>query len=144
MILDRLRPLTCAHFSAVMRMLHELENSGPTQVRFPSPTNSKSDKKQLIWFVAPTVSLCQQQFLYIQSQITTVQVKFLSGADNVERWTNQLHWNEVLKNIRIVVSPYQILLESLSHGFVQMRSLAMIIFDEGLSSFRLRFSVLLT
>lgn len=70
----------------------------------------------------------------MEKQIKSVQKKFLSGADNVERWTNQFHWDEVLKNVRIVVSPYQILLETLSHGFVQMSSLSMIVFDEGQQS----------
>jgi nicotinic acid mononucleotide adenylyltransferase len=69
----------------------------------------------------------------MRSQITSVQVKFLSGADNIERWTNQIHWDDVLKNVRIVVSPYQILLEALSHGFLRIEQLAMIVFDEGAS-----------
>jgi ERCC4-related helicase len=68
----------------------------------------------------------------VQSQITSVQVKFLSGADNIERWTNQIHWDFILKNVKVVVSTYQILLEGLGHGFIHMKRLAMIVFDEGL------------
>lgn len=102
---------------AVMRMQHELE-------RMPS--------HQLIWFLAPTVSLCAQQHEYIQSQISSVQVKFLSGNDGVDRWTHHTHWDAILKDVKIVVSTYQILLDALSHGFVRMEKLALIVFDEGL------------
>ncbi|PBP20089.1 RNase3 domain-containing protein [Diplocarpon rosae] len=102
---------------AVMRMQHELEHMSSNQI---------------IWFLAPTVALSAQQFGYISSQITSVQSKFLSGADGVDRWTEQSHWDAVLKNIKIVVSTYQILLDALTHGFVLMESLALIVFDEGI------------
>ncbi|CAL3972823.1 unnamed protein product [Diplocarpon coronariae] len=100
---------------AVMRMQHELEHMSSNQI---------------IWFLAPTVALSAQQFAYISSQITSVQCKFMSGADGVDRWTDQSHWDAVLKNIKIVVSTYQILLDALVHGFVLMESLALIVFDE--------------
>ena len=88
----------------------------------------------MIWFLAPTVSLCSQQFEYLQSQITSVQMKFLSGADGVDRWTDENMWSLILKNIRVVVSTYQILLDALTHGFVHIDSLSLIVFDEGLQS----------
>ena len=87
---------------------------------------------QFIWFLAPTVALCAQQFEYLQSQITFVHMKYLSGADEVERWTEQSLWDAVLKDCKVVVSTYQILLDALTHGFVKMESLALIVFDEGL------------
>jgi len=40
-------------------------------------------------------------------------------------------WDAILKNVRIVVSTYQILLNALDHGFVWMQSLALVVFDEG-------------
>jgi ERCC4-related helicase len=85
----------------------------------------------LIWFLAPTVSLCSQQYEYIESQISGVIVKFLSGADGVDRWTDCSLWDAVLSNTKVVISTYQILLDALSHGFVRMESLALIVFDEG-------------
>ncbi|KAH7351083.1 dicer-like protein-like protein 2 [Rhexocercosporidium sp. MPI-PUGE-AT-0058] len=100
---------------AVMRIQHELEH-------IPS--------HQIIWFLATTVALCEQQYNYITSQVVQVQSKFLSGADNVDRWTEQKHWDAILKNIRIVVSTYQILLDALNNGFVPIQSLALIVFDE--------------
>ncbi|KAG0646281.1 ATP-dependent helicase DCL-2 [Hyphodiscus hymeniophilus] len=85
---------------------------------------------QLIWFLAPTVSLCSQQFEYLQSQITSVQIKCLKGEDGVDRWSSQNEWDTVLRNVRIVVSTFQVLLDALSHAFIKMESLALIIFDE--------------
>jgi ERCC4-related helicase len=85
----------------------------------------------LIWFLAPTVSLCLQQFEYIESQLATVQVRFLSGADGVDRWSEQSLWDGILKNVKVVVSTYDILLDALTHAFVKMESLALIVFDEG-------------
>lgn len=83
--------------------------------------------------MAPTVSLCEQQFEYIKSQISSVQVKFLSGADDVDRWTEQSLWDAVLHNVKIVVSTYQILLDALAHAFIGMDKLGLIVFDEGKS-----------
>lgn len=100
------------------------------------------------------MALCSQQYEIIQSHISLVQVKFLSGADGVDRWTSKSLWDDVLKNIRvsislfaskivflwshvsskaykIVVCTYQILLDGLTHGFLQIEDIALIIFDEG-------------
>lgn len=62
-------------------------------------------------------------------------MKFLSGADDVDRWTEQSLWDAVLANVKIVVSTYQILLDALTHAFVRMESLSLIVFDEGVSIF---------
>lgn len=73
----------------------------------------------------------------------------LSGADNVDFWTEQWIWDDVLKGIDIVVSTHQVtqnipaenfqlsiltlqvLLDALVHGFVQMSLLSLLVFDEG-------------
>ncbi|KAK2001851.1 RNase3 domain-containing protein [Colletotrichum falcatum] len=90
----------------------------------------RTSSKHIVWFLAPTVSLCAQQFAVLQSQIPEVQIKFLSGDDNVDSWSDQRTWDEVLHNVRIVVSTYQILLDALSHAFVSMERLSLIVFDE--------------
>ncbi|KAK2047429.1 RNase3 domain-containing protein [Colletotrichum somersetense] len=90
----------------------------------------RTSSKHIVWFLAPTVSLCAQQFAVLQSQIPEVQVKFLSGDDNVDSWSDQRTWDEVLHNVRIVVSTYQILLDALSHAFVRMDRLSLVVFDE--------------
>ncbi|KHJ32954.1 putative rnase3 domain-containing protein [Erysiphe necator] len=87
-------------------------------------------RNKIIWFLTPTVSLCFQQYNYIQSQIRSSEIKILSSSDNVDRWTEQTVWDSVLKNVEIVVSPYQILLDALTHGFVKFDSLALLVLDE--------------
>jgi hypothetical protein len=36
-------------------------------------------------------------------------------------------------NVQVVVSTHQILLDALSHGFVSLKDLALLVFDEGTS-----------
>jgi len=60
----------------------------------------------------------------------------LSSDDDVDRWTDQVTWDAVLKNIRIVISPHAVLLDALSHGFVTMQRLAICVFDEGMKAIR--------
>lgn len=91
----------------------------------------RTNLSQLIWFLAPTVALCEQQFKAITRQIPSVQVKLLSGDDNVDSWSSEAIWSEFLFNVKIVVSTYQILYDALSHAFVTLSSLALIVFDEG-------------
>ncbi|ESZ96850.1 RNase3 domain-containing protein [Sclerotinia borealis F-4128] len=100
---------------AVLRILTELERMGP-------------DK--LIWVLAPTVALCIQHAEYFQANITSVLIKLLVGADGVDRWTEQRQWDAILRDVKVVVSPYQILLDALTHGFVCMERLSLIVFDE--------------
>ena len=86
----------------------------------------------MIWFLAPTVTLCEQQFKVITRQIPSVQVKLLTGDDGVDSWSSEELWAGFLLNVKIVVSTYQILYDALSHVFVKLDSLALIIFDEGI------------
>ncbi|KAJ5550279.1 hypothetical protein N7461_004977 [Penicillium sp. DV-2018c] len=101
---------------AILRIIDELERS------------DSGDK--LIWFLAPTVALCLQQHQVISSQILSVKTKVLTGLDNVDRWTDQIIWDKVLRDVRVVVSTYAVLADALSHGFVQMSRLGLLIFDE--------------
>ncbi len=87
--------------------------------------------RQLVWFLAPTVTLCSQQYQVAKINLPAYQVRILSGEDNTERWSDQQVWDEVLKNISIVFSTHAILLDALTHGFVTMSRLALLIFDEG-------------
>lgn len=65
----------------------------------------------------------------------------------MDHWSNQGIWDEVLKGIRIVVTTHQVchccgdksitqlirqvLYDALSHGFVTMNKIALMVFDEG-------------
>ncbi len=104
------------HCRAVLRIMAELEKAPPDQ---------------MVWFLATTVSLCSQQFEVITTQIPAVKAKFLCGEDDVDSWSEKKIWDAVLRNVRIVVSTPQILLDALSHAFVGLGSLSLIVFDEG-------------
>ncbi|KAH8756072.1 ATP-dependent helicase DCL-2 [Diaporthe sp. PMI_573] len=86
-----------------------------------------SDK--IIWFMAPTVSLCAQQLGVFKTQMPSVLAKIVTGADEVDSWSKST-WEGVLFNVKLVVATPQVLLDALLHGFVQISSLALIIFDE--------------
>ncbi|KAM4066852.1 ribonuclease III domain-containing protein [Hirsutella rhossiliensis] len=99
---------------AVLRIKAELERASPDKI---------------IWFLAPTVSLCGQQFNAIGLQITSTRIKLLTGNENVDTW-NADTWDLAMEDVRIVVSTYQILLDALSNAFLSINRLALIIFDE--------------
>lgn len=82
------------------------------------------------WFLAPTVSLCEQQTEVIRSQIASTPIKLLTGNDNLETWSLDV-WDAILDGVRIVVSTYQVLLDALDHAFVKMESLELLVIDEG-------------
>jgi ERCC4-related helicase len=88
---------------------------------------------QLIWFLAPTVALCEQQHRVLSAFLPAVQIRLLIGSDNVDRWSEQRIWDIVLDNFRIIVSTHAVLAEALDHGFVTMDRLALLVFDEGIS-----------
>ncbi|CZR51076.1 related to Dicer-like protein 2 [Phialocephala subalpina] len=85
---------------------------------------------QIIWFLAPTVSLCEQQYNVLSLHLPSVGIRLLLGRDNVDRWSSQHIWDTALSGARIVVSTYAVLADALSHGFVVMAKLALLIFDE--------------
>ena len=80
--------------------------------------------------MAPTVSLCAQQLGVFKTQMPSVLAKIVTGADEVDSWSKST-WEGVLFNVKLVVTTPQVLLDALLHGFVQISSLALIIFDEG-------------
>ncbi len=86
---------------------------------------------KFVWFTAPTVALTRQQHAAISQQLPAFQTRMLSGADSVDRWSTQSLWDNILLNIRIVVSTPQVLLDGLSNGFINLRRVALLIFDEG-------------
>lgn len=88
----------------------------------------------MIWFLAPTVSLCAQQYEVMKTQIPSVQTKLITGANQVDSWSRST-WEGALVNVKIVVTTNQVLLEALLHGFVQISSLALLILDEGKRAF---------
>lgn len=84
----------------------------------------------MIWFLAPTVALCAQQFEVVKLQIPSVQTKLITGAEKVDSWSSST-WDGALVNVKIVITTPQVLLDALVHGFVQISTLALLILDEG-------------
>jgi ERCC4-related helicase len=70
----------------------------------------------------------------IASNLPAVRTRTLTGLDKVELWTEQSIWDAVLNGYRVIVSTHAVLADALSHGFVKMSRLALIIFDEGMST----------
>ncbi|PSN68956.1 P-loop containing nucleoside triphosphate hydrolase protein [Corynespora cassiicola Philippines] len=88
------------------------------------------EPKKRVWFLAPTVTLCEQQFRVFKANLPGYGVQVLSGQDRVEHWSDQGTWDVILNNIRVVLSTHQVLLDALTHGFVKMSDLSLLIFDE--------------
>lgn len=105
--------------------------SGKTQIailRIRAQLESSSDQK-LIWFLAPTVLLCAQQFEAIKLGIPSISMRLVVGSDNVHTWGAST-WKTLLDGTQAIVSTYQVLLDALDHAFVKLDRLSLLIFDE--------------
>ena len=76
--------------------------------------------EELVWFLAPTAALCTQQYSVIEKQIWDVYIKRLVDADNCHTSTEPRIWNDLLRNVRVVVSTHQILCDAISHAFIRL------------------------
>jgi hypothetical protein len=85
-----------------------------------------------VWFLAPTVALCEQQHKYIQARLPSTSPLLLTGSSNVDYWSTQKIWDAALHNHQIVVSTHAVLRDAMQHAFVQLASLALLVFDEGI------------
>ena len=68
-----------------------------------------------------------------KSNLPGFGIQLLSGSDNIDHWTEQSIWDAVLYNVRIVLSTHQVLVDALTHAFIRMNGIALLIFDEGKS-----------
>lgn len=79
-------------------------------IRLINALETISDGAQLVFVLVPSVALVTQWNNVISAQLPSVQIRPLSGADGVDRWRDQGIWDEVLKDIRVVICTYQVLL----------------------------------
>jgi ERCC4-related helicase len=79
-----------------------------------------------------------QQHKVFQSELPGYNITLLCGTDGVEHWTDQSTWDAVLSNVRVVLSTHAVLLDALTHGFVKLPRVALLIFDEGCSQHALQ------
>ncbi|KAL4925951.1 uncharacterized protein BDV17DRAFT_283567 [Aspergillus undulatus] len=106
--------------------------TGKTQIallRIAEEIRCESSNK-LIWFLCPTVALCQQHLASIKMHIPPMCCRSFTGNDNIDHWKTKEIWDAALSSVRVAVSTYQVLFDALSHGFVRMDSLSLLIFDE--------------
>ncbi|KAI9895076.1 MAG: Dicer-like protein 2 [Vezdaea aestivalis] len=100
---------------AILRMQAELE---------------KGDSSKQIWFLVTTLALAEQQCGSIRAQLPSVHVQLLTSDDKVDKWSKQRIWDAALKDIQIVVSTHKVLADALSHTFVKMENISLLVFDE--------------
>ncbi|KAF9501446.1 P-loop containing nucleoside triphosphate hydrolase protein [Pleurotus eryngii] len=85
---------------------------------------------KVCWFLAPTITLCEQQKTVI-TQAIPGGVAFISGASNPDDWKGRVLWEGLLATHKVVVSTPQVLLNALRHGYVSMgKDISLIVFDE--------------
>lgn len=81
--------------------------------------------------MSPSLALSGQQHRVLQEYLSAYHVLSLTGNDGVDKWTEQRLWDAVLSNVRVVVGTPKVLEDALTHGFVRMSRLALLVFDEG-------------
>ncbi|KAJ6024631.1 ATP-dependent helicase dcl2-2 [Penicillium herquei] len=102
------------YLSAILRIREEM-NMNPNK---------------LIWFLCPTVALCEQQIEVLRSHLPSSRPRSFTGRDQVDHWGEKAVWDSALAGVRVVVSTHQVLLDVLTHGFMKMDQLSLLVFDE--------------
>ncbi|KAJ5429283.1 ATP-dependent helicase dcl2 [Penicillium cf. griseofulvum] len=102
-------------YIASMRIMAELE---------------RCQDNQMVWFLVPTKVLCIQQLTYISRHMPAVSMRMLTGDDGVECWSNQEIWDAALRGLKVVFATHAVLADALTHGFVKLQDLALLVFDE--------------
>ena len=79
-------------------------------------------------FLVNTVCLAKQQAETLQ-EMTSFNTALLCGELNVDYWSTQ-QWSDMLDNNEILVSTAQVILDAVKHGFLQLKQVNVIVFDE--------------
>ncbi|KAK5263503.1 Dicer-like protein 2 [Exophiala xenobiotica] len=121
-VLEAARHMSCVRlkenpFSAILRIKYEIER-GPAG--------------KIIWFLAPKVALCRQQYQTITNDIPAVSSILVVGEDNVDHWKDAHLWDAVFAH-KIIVSTPAILRDALNRGFLTLEAISLLIFDEGMT-----------
>ncbi|KAJ5814097.1 ATP-dependent helicase dcl2-2 [Penicillium pulvis] len=97
-------------------------------LRIREALNMSPDK--LVWFLCPTIALCKQQAEALRSHLPSSRARSFTGKDQVDRWGEKAIWDAALAGVRVAVSTHQVLLDALTHGFVNMGQFSLLVFDE--------------
>lgn len=54
----------------------------------------------------------------------------LCGKDGIDAWTTQQHWDQALEGFDVVVATHAVLSDALVHGFVKLKNISLLVFDE--------------
>lgn len=84
----------------------------------------------MIWFLTQHQALAHQQHVFLTSQLPAYSFRLITGSDNAEYWGSKDVWNAALRSKNGVVSTAQILLDALSHDYVSLDAISLLIFDE--------------
>ncbi|KAJ5817756.1 ATP-dependent helicase dcl2-2 [Penicillium robsamsonii] len=97
-------------------------------LRIQEALNMNPDK--LVWFLCPTIALCEQQVEVLRSHLPFSRPRSFTGRDQVDHWGEKSVWDAALNGVRVGVSTHQVLLDALTHGFLIMNRLSLLVFDE--------------
>ncbi|XP_030546666.1 dicer-like protein 4 [Rhodamnia argentea] len=87
----------------------------------------RKPNKGICVFLAPTVALVQQQARVIEDSINLKVGSYCGGS---KRLKTHAEWEKEIEKYEVLVMTPIILLRSLSHCFIKMDSIALLIFDE--------------
>ena len=83
-----------------------------------------------MWFLAPKVALCLQQYEAIKALMPSVWVTLMTGKENNGTWRADI-WQAVLADSQVMVSTPDVLRDALCHAFLSLDRLALLVIDEG-------------
>ncbi|RDH36316.1 hypothetical protein BDQ94DRAFT_157806 [Aspergillus welwitschiae] len=83
-----------------------------------------------VWLLCPTVALSEQHTHTIRNRVPSMWCRGFTSRDQVEHWKDKAIWDNALSGIKIAVSTYQVLYDALTHGFVKLSQMSLLIFDE--------------
>ncbi|MCJ1313096.1 Dicer-like protein 2 [Agyrium rufum] len=121
---------------AILRIAAELERCPPEKVGLDLYTRDELELPygDRLDHLIPTKALAEQQHKELSRQLAAAQSRVITGEDKVDLWKEQWIWDSILKGIQVVVSTHQVLLDALGNGFIHMKRLALLVFDEGMDS----------
>ncbi|OAR00112.1 hypothetical protein LLEC1_06789 [Akanthomyces lecanii] len=105
---------------AIMLLRHVLEQE--------MENRSNGCMRRTAFFVVDKVALCVQQYQVVRANLPYSVTKFYGELQPMEQ--AQSHWDEQFDENMIIVCTAQILLDCLSHGFISMSQISLLIFDE--------------
>lgn len=84
--------------------------------------------KRLFCFLVPTVSLVQQQSVYLEHQLA-LRVRCFSSEQKIDFWKPE-QWRRTVDESDLMVLTPAALLMMLEHGYVSIIEIELIVFDE--------------